>query len=62
MLPYTAGDTQQLQRKRHIGNDIVAIVFQVTFFLFFFFQSQIIINISNKKKKKNYSINLFLYV
>uniref|UniRef100_A0A0R3RHY0 Rap-GAP domain-containing protein n=1 Tax=Elaeophora elaphi TaxID=1147741 RepID=A0A0R3RHY0_9BILA len=28
MLPYTAGDTQQLQRKRHIGNDIVAIVFQ----------------------------------
>ncbi|XP_034550724.1 rap1 GTPase-activating protein 1 isoform X2 [Notolabrus celidotus] len=28
MLPYTEGDTQQLQRKRHIGNDIVAIVFQ----------------------------------
>ncbi|VDK89098.1 unnamed protein product [Litomosoides sigmodontis] len=28
MLPYTAGDAQQLQRKRHIGNDIVAIVFQ----------------------------------
>ncbi|GMS82931.1 hypothetical protein PENTCL1PPCAC_5106 [Pristionchus entomophagus] len=28
MLPYTVGDTQQLQRKRHIGNDIVAIVFQ----------------------------------
>uniref|UniRef100_A0A915MC87 Rap-GAP domain-containing protein n=1 Tax=Meloidogyne javanica TaxID=6303 RepID=A0A915MC87_MELJA len=28
LLPYTAGDTQQLQRKRHIGNDIVAIVFQ----------------------------------
>ncbi|KAM3718882.1 Rap1 GTPase-activating protein [Dirofilaria immitis] len=28
MLPYTAGDIQQLQRKRHIGNDIVAIVFQ----------------------------------
>lgn len=28
-LPYTVGDTQQLQRKRHIGNDIVAIVFQV---------------------------------
>ncbi|KAI1707194.1 rap/ran-GAP domain-containing protein [Ditylenchus destructor] len=27
-LPYTVGDTQQLQRKRHIGNDIVAIVFQ----------------------------------
>ena len=29
---YTYGmvqDTQQLQRKRHIGNDIVAIVFQV---------------------------------
>ncbi|CAK5057246.1 unnamed protein product [Meloidogyne enterolobii] len=25
LLPYTAGDTQQLQRKRHIGNDIVAI-------------------------------------
>ncbi|XP_051735442.1 rap1 GTPase-activating protein 1 isoform X14 [Ctenopharyngodon idella] len=27
-LPFTDGDTQQLQRKRHIGNDIVAIVFQ----------------------------------
>lgn len=30
MLPYTEGDSQQLQRKRHIGNDIVAIVFQET--------------------------------
>ncbi|CDW57302.1 Rap GAP domain containing protein [Trichuris trichiura] len=28
LLPYTAGDSQQLQRKRHIGNDIVALVFQ----------------------------------
>ncbi|KAK6734766.1 hypothetical protein RB195_018139 [Necator americanus] len=28
MLPYTLGDHQQLQRKRHIGNDIVAIIFQ----------------------------------
>ncbi|KAK6052129.1 Rap/ran-GAP, partial [Cooperia oncophora] len=28
MLPYTLGDQQQLQRKRHIGNDIVAIIFQ----------------------------------
>uniref|UniRef100_A0A1I7XC51 Rap-GAP domain-containing protein n=1 Tax=Heterorhabditis bacteriophora TaxID=37862 RepID=A0A1I7XC51_HETBA len=28
MLPFTLGDTQQLQRKRHIGNDIVAIIFQ----------------------------------
>ena len=28
MLPYTDSDPQQLQRKRHIGNDIVAIVFQ----------------------------------
>lgn len=28
MLPYTEGDPQQLQRKRHIGNDIVAVVFQ----------------------------------
>nr|XP_032817962.1 rap1 GTPase-activating protein 1-like isoform X2 [Petromyzon marinus] len=27
-LPYTEGDAQQLQRKRHIGNDIVALVFQ----------------------------------
>ncbi|KAI1885812.1 hypothetical protein AGOR_G00207640 [Albula goreensis] len=27
-LPYTEGDTQQLQRKRHIGNDIVALVYQ----------------------------------
>ncbi|XP_023032584.1 rap1 GTPase-activating protein 1 isoform X1 [Drosophila willistoni] len=30
LLPYTEGDSQQLQRKRHIGNDIVAIVFQET--------------------------------
>ncbi|KRZ54557.1 Rap1 GTPase-activating protein 1 [Trichinella nativa] len=28
LLPYTVGDAQQLQRKRHIGNDIVAIIFQ----------------------------------
>ncbi|XP_055082610.1 rap1 GTPase-activating protein 2-like [Periophthalmus magnuspinnatus] len=27
-LPYSPGDPQQLQRKRHIGNDIVAVVFQ----------------------------------
>ncbi|XP_031694576.1 rap1 GTPase-activating protein 2-like isoform X2 [Anarrhichthys ocellatus] len=27
-LPFTEGDTQQLQRKRHIGNDIVGVVFQ----------------------------------
>uniref|UniRef100_A0A3P8ZS62 Rap-GAP domain-containing protein n=1 Tax=Esox lucius TaxID=8010 RepID=A0A3P8ZS62_ESOLU len=27
-LPYIEGDSQQLQRKRHIGNDIVAILFQ----------------------------------
>ncbi|CAH1774914.1 unnamed protein product [Owenia fusiformis] len=30
LLPYTEGDSQQLQRKRHIGNDIVAIIFQET--------------------------------
>ncbi|XP_040565869.1 uncharacterized protein RapGAP1 isoform X2 [Lepeophtheirus salmonis] len=28
LLPYTDNDPQQLQRKRHIGNDIVALVFQ----------------------------------
>ncbi|XP_063983873.1 rap1 GTPase-activating protein 1-like isoform X2 [Diachasmimorpha longicaudata] len=28
LLPYSSGDPQQLQRKRHIGNDIVAIIFQ----------------------------------
>ncbi|XP_028833423.1 rap1 GTPase-activating protein 2 isoform X2 [Denticeps clupeoides] len=27
-LPFTDGDAQQLQRKRHIGNDIVALVYQ----------------------------------
>ncbi|XP_059814833.1 rap1 GTPase-activating protein 2-like, partial [Hypanus sabinus] len=27
-LPFTAGDPLQLQRKRHIGNDIVALIFQ----------------------------------
>ncbi|XP_062393768.1 rap1 GTPase-activating protein 2 isoform X2 [Sardina pilchardus] len=27
-LPFTNGDVQQLQRKRHIGNDIVALVYQ----------------------------------
>ncbi|XP_066539970.1 rap1 GTPase-activating protein 1 [Hoplias malabaricus] len=27
-LPFTDGDAQQLQRKRHIGNDIVAVVYQ----------------------------------
>jgi len=28
MLPYTEGCEQQLERKRHLGNDIVVIVFQ----------------------------------
>ncbi|KAL7675438.1 hypothetical protein ACOME3_001704 [Neoechinorhynchus agilis] len=28
MIPYRSGDRQQLERKRHIGNDIVIIVFQ----------------------------------
>lgn len=28
MLPFVEGDHQQLERKRHIGNDIVVIVFQ----------------------------------
>ncbi|GFT00939.1 rap1 GTPase-activating protein 1 [Nephila pilipes] len=28
LLPYSRTDPQQLQRKRHIGNDVVAIVFQ----------------------------------
>lgn len=28
LLPHSAGDAQQLQRKRHVGNDIVALVFQ----------------------------------
>lgn len=36
LLPYTVGDLQQLQRKRHIGNDIVAIIFQVIIFLIIF--------------------------
>jgi RAP1 GTPase activating protein 1 len=27
MLPFTKGDKQQVERKRHIGNDIVVIVF-----------------------------------
>lgn len=29
MLPFTPNNRQQLLRKRHIGNDIVTIVFQV---------------------------------
>jgi len=28
LLPYTPGDAQQLERKRHLGNDIVIIVFK----------------------------------
>ena len=28
LLPFSETDTQQLQRKRHIGNDIVSLVFQ----------------------------------
>ena len=28
LLPHTESEPQQLQRKRHIGNDIVAVVFQ----------------------------------
>lgn len=32
MLPFTPNNRQQLLRKRHIGNDIVTIVFQVRFY------------------------------
>lgn len=39
LLPHTAGDAQQLQRKRHVGNDIVAIVFQVSLFKFVLLRS-----------------------
>ena len=28
LLPYSRTDSQQLERKRHIGNDIVTIIFQ----------------------------------
>lgn len=28
LLPFTRADSSQIQRKRHIGNDIVSIVFQ----------------------------------
>lgn len=28
MLPYTPDDPQQLARKRHLGNDVVVIIFQ----------------------------------
>lgn len=31
MLPFTPNNRQQLLRKRHIGNDIVTIVFQVSY-------------------------------
>ena len=34
LLPFTETDRQQLQRKRHVGNDIVAVVFQVRHCLF----------------------------
>jgi len=27
-IPYTEGDEQQVERKRHIGNDIVVLVFR----------------------------------
>ena len=27
LLPYSETDSQQLQRKRHIGNDIVSLIF-----------------------------------
>ena len=30
LLPYSKSERQQLERKRHIGNDIVAIIFQET--------------------------------
>lgn len=34
LLPYSKTERQQLERKRHIGNDIVTIVFQETETLF----------------------------
>ena len=35
LLPYTPGCDQQVGRKRHIGNDLVVILFQVSPFLLF---------------------------
>ena len=29
MLPFTETDVQQVEKKRHIGNDLIVIVFQV---------------------------------
>ena len=28
MIPYSPGDEQQIPRKRHIGNDIVVVIFK----------------------------------
>jgi hypothetical protein len=28
LLPFSADDTQQLERKRHLGNDIVVIIYK----------------------------------
>ena len=28
LIPYTPGDQQQVERKRHLGNDIVVILFK----------------------------------
>ena len=46
LLPFTDTDRQQLQRKRHVGNDIVAVVFQVDILnISFFAQSTAMLEI-----------------
>lgn len=51
LLPHTAGDAQQLQRKRHVGNDIVAIVFQVSLFKFVLLQSDCLLTLRPVKER-----------
>lgn len=55
LLPHTAGDAQQLQRKRHVGNDIVAIVFQVSLFKFVLLQPDCLLTLRPVKERHKLS-------
>ncbi|XP_067128537.1 rap1 GTPase-activating protein 1 isoform X2 [Centruroides vittatus] len=65
LLPFTEGDVQQLQRKRHIGNDIVAIVFQESNTPFMpsmvashFLHAYIVVQVLDSQNPRKYKVSI----
>lgn len=58
LLPYTPANRQQILRKRHIGNDIVTIVFQVHTNLFIFKIASLVHIVVSSTNKSKQPLNL----